>query len=885
MIRFSTFCILLAISFSQSYIANAQTPAVSITGTRCPGSTLTCNSSIPPAKITWKQGTTILQTDSAVWQTNAFTAVGVTDTAGTTAGYLHGPNAVFVDKHGNIYIADKLNARIQKRTDSLTLTVAGTGTAGSSAKQLSNPSGIYVDTAGNMYIADAGNNRIQKWKFNDTIGTTVAGSSSGTAGSSASFLNNPVAVFRDATGNLYIADAGNNRVQKWASGATSGTTVAGSSSGTAGSTTSLLNNPRGLFVDASANIYVADAGNNRIQKWASGATSGSTVAGSSSGTAGSSSSLLNAPSAVSVDGRGYIYIADVNNNRIQLWPSGAANGITIAGSATGSSGSSAALLDDPQGIALDTRNNVYVADYNNQRIQKFTDTIRNTFVPADTGIYAATVTTFSNSTAAVNDTITRTVTPSFLIGSPNSVKSPKVMVAICPDMKSVSFFSNPPVNGGTNPSFQWKVNGVNVATTDLSNPFIDTDFHRGDTVSCIMTSSLGCAAPSVVTSSNTLYIDTLHPYRPSVIIKDNGYPYLCTYTLDTFTATPSGCSNTPTFIWQVNGDTVGTNSSKLYTSGSILNNGDTVKCTIISLDGCAIPRDTTSNKKVVTVVPPHVSLKANITALVGDTLCDKVNVAVFSVHAILYTLPPSYQWIRNGKNIVGAIKDTVMLLPDSISNGDRIACIVTSHDACPSSPYVYTTNDTLHLLPPATPSVTITDSPNVIPIPGTTVTFTAHPVNGGKHPVYVWYKNTHKIPGVDTNVYVTNDVAVGDIIHCVLYSDAQCLTAISGTSNNLTMRSKTAVAQIGSLAGMLTLYPNPNNGNFTLHASLDETQAGPVAVEVTDMIGQQVYSGDAQVQSGILNKEISIPGLCQGMYMLHLKTTDAAATIRFIIRK
>ena len=99
------------------------------------------------------------------------------------------------------------------------------------------------------------------------------------------------------------------------------------------------------------------------------------------------------------------------------------------------------------------------------------------------------------------------------------------------------------------------------------------------------------------------------------------------------------------------------------------------------------------------------------------------------------------------------------------------------------------------------------------------------------------------------------------------------------------MRSKTAVAQIGSLAGMLTLYPNPNNGNFTLHASLDETQAGPVAVEVTDMIGQQVYSGDAQVQSGILNKEISIPGLCQGMYMLHLKTTDAAATIRFIIRK
>ncbi|MBS1687389.1 MAG: T9SS type A sorting domain-containing protein [Bacteroidetes bacterium] len=886
MIKFSTRCMLLAALLGLPCTVTAQTPVVSISGTRCPGHTHTCYSSINPAKITWKKGTTVLQTDSAFWQTSAFTAVGVTDTAGTTGAYLHGPDAVFVDKHGNIYIADKLNARIQKRTDSLTITVAGTGTAGSTAKQLNNPAGIFVDTAGNLYIADAGNNRIQKWKAGDTVGTTVAGSSSGTSGSSASLLNNPVAVFRDATGNLYIADAGNNRIQKWASGATSGSTIAGSSSGTAGSTAALFNNPRGLFVDASANIYVADAGNNRIQKWTSGASSGSTVAGSSSGTSGTSASLLNAPSAVSVDGRGYIYITDAGNNRIQLWPSGASGGITIGGSATGSSGSSAALLDAPQGIALDTRNNVYVADYNNQRIQKFTDTIRNTFTPVDTGIYTATVTTFSNSSTAANDTITLTVTPLFSIGSPSSVKIPRVMVAICPGMKSISFFSNPPVNGGDNPSFQWKVNGINVATTDLLTPFIDTDFHRGDSVSCVMTSSLGCASPSIVTSGNSLQIDTLHAYTPSVTIKDNGYPYLCTYTLDTFTAIVSGYANTPTFIWQVNGDTVGANSNKFHTYGALLNTGDTVKCTIISLDGCAIPRDTTSNKIGITVVPSHPSIDANITALVGNTLCEKVNVAVFMVRATRYTIPPTYQWIRNGKNIVGAIKDTVMLLPDSISNGDRIACIVTSQDVCPMSPYVYTNNDTLHLLPPATPSVTITDSPNVIPIPGTTVTFTAHPVNGGKHPTYVWYKNTHKIPGIDTNVYVTNDVAVGDIIHCVMFSDAQCLSAVSGTSNSLTMRSKTAVAQVGNLAGTLTLYPNPNQGNFMLHAALNESHTGPASFQITNVIGQQVYNGTVYIQAGILNNEFFIPGLSPGMYTLHLITNDGGtAAIRFVVQK
>ncbi|MGN6569346.1 MAG: hypothetical protein ACTHJ0_15405, partial [Flavipsychrobacter sp.] len=214
MVKLITFCFLFLFLIAGGSTAIAQTPVISVSGTRCPGSILTCYSNLTPAKIVWKQGSTILQTDSAVWQPNAFTSVGVTDTPGTTGAYLHGPNAVFVDKHGNIYVADKLNARIQKRTDSTILTVAGTGTAGSSAKQLNNPSGIYVDTAGNIYIADAGNNRIQKWKQGDTIGTTVAGNSSGSSGSTASLLNNPTAVFRDATGNLYIADAGNNHTDQ-----------------------------------------------------------------------------------------------------------------------------------------------------------------------------------------------------------------------------------------------------------------------------------------------------------------------------------------------------------------------------------------------------------------------------------------------------------------------------------------------------------------------------------------------------------------------------------------------------------------------------------------------------------------------------------------------
>lgn len=887
MIKSITFCFLSLLMIAYGTTTIAQSLAVSVSGTRCPGSILTCYSNIPPAKIVWKQGSTVVQADSAVWQPNAFTTVGVTDTPGATGAYLHGPNAVFVDKHGNIYVADKLNARIQKRTDSIIITVAGTGTAGSSAKQLNNPSGIFVDTAGNIYIADAGNNRIQKWKQGDTIGTTVAGSSSGSSGSTASLLNNPAAVFRDATGNLYIADAGNNRIQKWASGASSGSTVAGSSSGSSGSTASLLNNPSGLFLDASGNIYIADGGNNRIQKWTSGASSGTTVAGSSSGTAGSTVSLLNSPTSVWLDGLGYLYICDANNNRIQRWYSGAPSGITIGGNSSGASGNTSSLLNAPKGIALDAGNNVYVADYNNQRVQKFIDTIRNTFVPADTGIYTAVVTTFSNNTASINDTITRTVTPSFQIGSPNSVKSPKIMVAICPNSKSLNFFVNPPVNGGSSPSFQWQVNGTVVATTGLSTPFIDTDFHRGDSVSCIMTSSLSCASPATVQSSNTLHLDTLHAYTPSVTISDIDHGHFCYGAPDTFIATASGYSNTPTFIWKVNGDTVGTNSSKLYTGGitsvSLLSK-DTVSCIIVSLDGCALPRDTASNSIGVYVTPLHPPLLGNIFSISGDTLCAKVNVGLFTARPLGYSLPPSYQWTKNGKNIIGAVKDTLRLLPDSMVNGDKIECVFISNDLCPISKTTLSNTDTLHLLSHVRPSVTITDSPTAVLTPRTTVTFTAHPINGGKHPSYIWYKNTHKISGVDTDIYVTNDVAVGDIISCILFSDAQCLDTFAARSNSLTIRNNTAVAQVGNAIQDINLYPNPNNGNFILHAQL-QSNTGYATVQMINTIGYEVFRQEIPIQKGVLNSNLHISNVPPGIYLLRLSNSASVANLRIEILK
>jgi sugar lactone lactonase YvrE len=98
-----------------------------------------------------------------------------------------------------------------------------------------------------------------------------------------------------------------------------------------GATATYLNLPIGIWVDTSNNLYVADASNNRIQRFALGNTTGTTVAGSSSGVGGSSASSLNYTNDMRVDSNGNIYVVDSYNNRVQLWNASASVGITIAG--------------------------------------------------------------------------------------------------------------------------------------------------------------------------------------------------------------------------------------------------------------------------------------------------------------------------------------------------------------------------------------------------------------------------------------------------------------------------------------------------------------------------------------------------------------------------
>jgi uncharacterized protein (TIGR03437 family) len=245
------------------------------------------------------------------------------------------------------------------------------GDSGSAVgSQLNFPFGLAVDKSGTIYIADGLNNRVRK--VSGGVITTVAGN--GTAGftgdngsATSAELNNPTGVAVDSSGNIYIADSGNNVVRKVANGTI--TTFAGSNSvgaGYSGDTgtaiTAQLNNPVGVAADAAGNVYIADAGNNVVRQVYSGNIITAAVG-------------FTHPDAVAIDSSGNLYVADTVARRIVEYSGGVYT--TIAGNGNGAfSGDDGpgtqAALNAPMGLAVDASGNVYIADTLNGRIRKLT---------------------------------------------------------------------------------------------------------------------------------------------------------------------------------------------------------------------------------------------------------------------------------------------------------------------------------------------------------------------------------------------------------------------------------------------------------------------------------------------------------------------------------
>jgi DNA-binding beta-propeller fold protein YncE len=285
---------------------------------------------------------------------------------------MSGPLGVALDSQGsNLYIADSYNSVVRKVTISNGMigtitTVAGTGTAGNTgdmgpatSAQLNSPDAVAVDLSGNIYIADAGNNVIRVVSTAGTI-TTVANPAGVT-------FNAPAAVAVNGS-DLYIADTGNNMIRKlsggiWSVVAGTGTPGFNGDTNTTGVTpaTAELYHPSGVVVDGSGNVYIGDTYNQRIRKVNSGGTTITTVG------------TPPAPAGLALDQSDNLYVnAGYNVDELDL-----SNGqiSTLAGNGSyefsGDGGSSLfSQLNQPSGVAVDNAGNVYIADTYNSRIRE-----------------------------------------------------------------------------------------------------------------------------------------------------------------------------------------------------------------------------------------------------------------------------------------------------------------------------------------------------------------------------------------------------------------------------------------------------------------------------------------------------------------------------------
>ncbi|GGG73663.1 hypothetical protein GCM10011585_15270 [Edaphobacter dinghuensis] len=243
------------------------------------------------------------------------------------------------------------------------------------------PLGEATDAAGNLYISDTGNNRIVKvdpaGNITSIAGTEVAGSAGDGGLATSAQVSAPSAIAVDGAGNIFFADTGNSAIREINAITKKITTVAGTL-GTSGATGNELAGPQGFAFDASGDLYIADTGNNRIRKV------------DPSGVVTTVSGTFNQPWSAAVSSKdGSLYIADFGSNRIlKIDPLGLVT--TVAGTGTASySGdghlATNATLNSPSSVVTDPADNLYIADSENNAVRKVISSTGNITTLAGNG--------------------------------------------------------------------------------------------------------------------------------------------------------------------------------------------------------------------------------------------------------------------------------------------------------------------------------------------------------------------------------------------------------------------------------------------------------------------------------------------------------------------
>ncbi len=873
----------------------------------------------------------------------------ITTIAGTgTAGYfgdggpaniaqINQPTSLSVDKNGNIFFADQGNWRIRKiDTSGIITTVAGGGTGliGGPAIFASlpqPPAGVLADDFGNIYVACSNHNLYKV----DTAGIILdyAGASFGYGGDGAAAINAklslgyslPVGMLKNAAGDLLFADNGNNRIRiihnaSASISATSDTVCAGGGAVfTCVVSAASVYSPHyhwiknGVSVGTDSFKYTAPVLNNGdiVYCYITDGLTGPSIAETNRKTIVVISPTI-VPSFIVYSGSGTSICAGTSVNCLT-------NSIVNGGSApifnwyknrvlvfTGPSFSFVPADQDTIRCKLTSSLPCLLVDTAMSSNIIFsvhspaypTINITTSSIPGGGTRYCAGTTAHCNINSRTLDVsptfewflngidtftgsnynfipqngdfvvcrmithatciITDTVYSNSLVFGVDSPANPSVTIT---SDTSINICSGTrvkctalPVLGGTSPNYSWYVNGAFTSAGSNTYTFTPSD---GDSVYCNMVSNSNCILTNTAIS-NPLIFTYITPLPASVSITISPSDTVCLGETLSATALPVNGGTAPRYRWHLGFNSVDAGPTYSWTPTS----DQPVYCEMFS-SICVLPSPAKSNTSNIHIRldAPRVTIAANP----GNTVCSGVPVTVTAT-GVNEGSAPIYDWYQNGSQIFTGNPFT--LLP---GNGDNVICRLTSNAICLNWPVVYSIPTYFHI--DSAPTISISCAPGNVNFKGTSVTLNASVTSRSGDYTLQWYKNNAAIPGETNAAYTSSDFSIWDSVYCTLTSSGACVGSVN--SNTLVMQSYHS----------MRLYPNPNNGNFTISGNNYDANDNPVGIRIYNAAGKLVYEKDAAFDAITFHTDINLGRtLPPGVYTLKLKYSLENLSFFFVIK-
>ncbi len=368
--------------------------------------------------------------------------------------------------------------------------------------------------------------------------------------------------------------------------------------------------------------------------------------------------------------------------------------------------------------------------------------------------------------------------------------------------------------------------------------------------------STGCS----ISMADSAVVTIIPPLRPVAGITITPGDSVCNGTSCTYHATAVNGGSTPVYQWIINGVAAGAGPTYTFVPA----NGDRVKVKLTSNAMCAAPT-VVYDSLIMHVTSRHAPI-ATLSATPNDTICQDYPVTV-SVTPTYGGSAPTYKWLFNN-SIVATTGTSYSCYP---ANGDSVTCIIHSNyncllvDSSLSIPLKFTA------LPPVFPTFYIDAYPGYNIKPGQTIMLSAVVTSAATNLSYQWYVNRVAIPTAihDTFIYNHFDSTGIDSVSCVVTSDGLC--TITTTNWAMITVSDAAVNQV-NIADNILLYPNPNNGQFSLKGPMAYSH---IQLEIADMLGQIIYRQNVEINSGHIDQNFILPdNLPNGIYRLILHTGE-----------